>query len=208
MWYVKSEMAKRRETRAETAARTRKSLISAAAAEFSDRGLDASLDAICARAGVTRGAFYVHFADRDALISAVMDDVIGDLMRSLVERAPASRAGGALAQAIRLFFTAAAARSPAIHRGGALRFHHLMDACHRSPAIGATYRNLVVAARDQISAAIRSDQTADTTRADLKPDALADLMTIVALGTAAALELEIPVDLDRLRATTTAIAKA
>jgi len=34
-----------------------------------------SLDDICDRAGFTRGAFYVHFADREALLVAVMDHV-------------------------------------------------------------------------------------------------------------------------------------
>src|SRR6266545_6764537 len=64
---------------------TREALILAALSEFSERGLSApSLDAICARAGYTRGAFYVHFADRDELIAAVMEKVTGVLLDALI----------------------------------------------------------------------------------------------------------------------------
>ena len=43
---------------------------------FAKHGLDGpSLDDICAHAGFTRGAFYVHFEDRDDFLVAVMDRV-------------------------------------------------------------------------------------------------------------------------------------
>jgi len=65
-------MARRARERSKGA--TREALIEAAMAEFSERGLDApSLDAICSRAGFTRGAFYVHFRDREELVAAVME---------------------------------------------------------------------------------------------------------------------------------------
>ena len=53
---------------------TRQALLAGRAAELIEHGLDApSLDAICARAGFTRGAFYVHFKDRDDFLVAVTD---------------------------------------------------------------------------------------------------------------------------------------
>ena len=61
-------MAEPTRRRRETKQETREALISAALAEFAEHGFDApSLDAICARAGYTRGAFYVHFRDRSDL---------------------------------------------------------------------------------------------------------------------------------------------
>jgi len=63
-------------SRDQTKQETRDALVSAALALFAEEGLDApSLDAICDRAGFTRGAFYVHFADRDELLVAVMEKV-------------------------------------------------------------------------------------------------------------------------------------
>src|SRR5258708_36557590 len=54
--------------------RTRDAIVDAALEVFSAEGLDTpSLDAICARAGCTRGAFYVHFKDRDDLVAAAME---------------------------------------------------------------------------------------------------------------------------------------
>ncbi|HEY0250250.1 MAG TPA: TetR family transcriptional regulator, partial [Kofleriaceae bacterium] len=64
-------------TREQAKAQTRIALIDAGIIELGHHGLDASLDQICARAKLTRGAFYVHFADRDAFIVAVMHHVLG-----------------------------------------------------------------------------------------------------------------------------------
>lgn len=56
-------------TRAESAAATRRSLIEAAAELLDLGGLDAvTLRAVGARAGVTRGAPYSHFADKESLL--------------------------------------------------------------------------------------------------------------------------------------------
>ncbi|CAN5122764.1 TetR/AcrR family transcriptional regulator [soil metagenome] len=59
-------------TRAETAALTRRALLDATAALLIAGGPDAvTLRAVGARAGVSRGAPYGHFADRDALLIAL-----------------------------------------------------------------------------------------------------------------------------------------
>src|SRR5262249_60627386 len=60
--------------RAQAKRETREALIHAGLEAFAAEGLDApSLDAICARAGFTRGAFYVHFKDREDFVVAVME---------------------------------------------------------------------------------------------------------------------------------------
>ena len=52
---------------------TRQALLEAGLAEIIEHGWETpSLDAICARAGYTRGAFYVHFQDRDEFETAVL----------------------------------------------------------------------------------------------------------------------------------------
>jgi AcrR family transcriptional regulator len=54
--------------------RTRAALIEAAAGVIAEKGFDrASLDEICARAGMTRGAFHGNFKSRDELFLAVVD---------------------------------------------------------------------------------------------------------------------------------------
>ena len=180
-----------RRSRAETKLATRATLIQAGLEEFALHGLDASLDAICARADLTRGAFYVHFADREAFIVAVMNHVLGGFVSAL-SGAGAQAAG--IEGAIRLFFAAAGARAPEVHAGGGLRFYHLMDACHRSPQIGTAYRALVAGGRAQLAAGLATDQAAGRVRADIAAPALAELMTAIALGVVAMLELDVPLD--------------
>lgn len=60
---------------------TREKLLAAAFDEIYRRGFQAaSLDAILAQAGVTKGALYHHFPDKAALGRAVIDDVVRDLL--------------------------------------------------------------------------------------------------------------------------------
>ena len=74
-----------RRSRAESKRATREALLRAGLAELVEHGLDTpSLDAICARAGFTRGAFYVHFKDRDDFLVAVTDWVLSGVVDSLV----------------------------------------------------------------------------------------------------------------------------
>ncbi len=66
-------MADTRLTRSESQARTRAALIRAAGEVFVERGFArASVEAIAERAGFTRGAFYSNFADKDALVLALI----------------------------------------------------------------------------------------------------------------------------------------
>jgi AcrR family transcriptional regulator len=192
-------------TRAETKQATRAALIAAGIAEFSVQGFDASLDAICARAKLTRGAFYVHFADRDAFIVAVMQHVLGTFVSAMTGARPTA-GGGGLAMATEVFFAAARSKAPVVRGAAGLRFHHLMEACRRSKVIGETYRNLVMMGRDQLAAALAGDQQRGAVRDDISSQALADLLSVVALGTIAALELDLPLDVARLSQSILAVA--
>jgi AcrR family transcriptional regulator len=170
---------------------TREALVLAGLEEISARGIDApSLDAICARAGFTRGAFYVHFKDREDFLVGVMDYVLGRFLALL----GASGDGvSSTANAVRLFSAAADSRSAAVHAGGALRFHHLMDACHRSQTIGDRYRSLIAAAGARFVEGVAADQRAGALRSDVEPRRLEGFATAFALGVTAMIELGIPV---------------
>src|SRR5512145_3027417 len=78
---------------------TRDALVRAAMSEFAEHGLDApSLDAICARAGFTRGAFYVHFRDREELVAAVMERVLGVFLDLVIGGEGAGDLAGTIAR--------------------------------------------------------------------------------------------------------------
>ncbi len=69
-------MAKKpRLTREETKARTRQALLKAAAEVFASQGFHgASIDMIAEAAGYTKGAVYAHFANKDELYLALLDE--------------------------------------------------------------------------------------------------------------------------------------
>ncbi|MEV6524868.1 helix-turn-helix domain-containing protein [Longispora sp. NPDC051575] len=61
------------------AARNRESLLVAAAAEFAERGADASISDIARRAGVGKGTVFRHFPTKDHLLVAIVLDRMATL---------------------------------------------------------------------------------------------------------------------------------
>lgn len=59
------------------AARNRTLLLAAAKLEFADKGLDASVSDIAARAGVGKGTLFRHFPSKDDLVAAIVCEHVG-----------------------------------------------------------------------------------------------------------------------------------
>jgi AcrR family transcriptional regulator len=93
------------------AAANRERLLSAAAQVFAAHGLEASVEEIARVAGVGMGTLYRRFATKDALIAALVHDVL-DRMQSLAEEAAARSDGTGLE-----FFLEASSAYQAQHRG-------------------------------------------------------------------------------------------
>jgi AcrR family transcriptional regulator len=73
-------------TRAEQQARTRAALLEAAAELVVERGLaGASAEAICARAGYTRGAFYSNFESKEQLFVELLHERVYGYYRRMAE---------------------------------------------------------------------------------------------------------------------------
>lgn len=72
------------------ARRNHERLVAEARSVFAAQGTNASLEDIARRAGVGIGTLYRHFPNRQALLSAVFEDTVGDLLTSAQEhqRAP------------------------------------------------------------------------------------------------------------------------
>jgi AcrR family transcriptional regulator len=86
------------------AVRNRASLLAAAADEFAERGLDASVADIARRAGVGKGTVFRHFATKDDLIAAIVLDRVGELTAAGERLREAADPGAALLE----FLTVAA----------------------------------------------------------------------------------------------------
>ncbi|HEV8325039.1 MAG TPA: helix-turn-helix domain-containing protein, partial [Myxococcota bacterium] len=177
-------------SRAAAKEETREALVRAAMQAFAEEGLDApSLDAICARAGLTRGAFYVHFASRDDLIVAVMARASVWMMDVLIQSGDAALD---LRNTVRAF--AGAVAGGAYPRSGRVRLHHVLDACARSPSIRAGRVAVLSEARTRLAAAARRGQKAGTVRRDVEAGALAEVLLSLVLGVEVILALDFPFD--------------
>jgi AcrR family transcriptional regulator len=86
------------------ASRNRRLLLAAAADEFAERGLDASVADIARRAGLGKGTVFRHFATKDDLLAAIVLDRIDELSTVGEELLAAADPGAALLE----FLTVAA----------------------------------------------------------------------------------------------------
>lgn len=162
----------------------------AALEEFAEHGLEApSLDAICARAGYTRGAFYVHFKDRDELIAAVMERVLKRFMDAMIATGDAALD---LERTVRTF--ADAAKHGFIPLSQSVRPYQLLQACARSAVIRERHVELVREAQRRVGSAVAEGQQAGTVRDDIEADQLGLLLVGLVLATETLFELEVPFD--------------
>jgi AcrR family transcriptional regulator len=179
---------------------TRVALLEAGLSEFAERGLDApSLDGICARAGYTRGAFYVHFRDRDAFVVAVTEHELGRLLDAVIATGDQAHD---LERSIERFIAAVARMAEALgsrrHSGplGGLQFHRLIEACARSPKIRARVVGLLQEAVGRLSQAAAAGQSVGAVRRDVDPRQLAVVLVVEAMGLLAGMEIGLPIDLE------------
>jgi TetR/AcrR family transcriptional regulator, transcriptional repressor for nem operon len=169
---------------------TRQALIFAGLEAFGEEGLDRpSLDAICARAGYTRGAFYVHFKDREDFLVAVMEHMVGSLVEALLGAAGSEVD---LEQSIRTFATAVA--TGAFPTSGAVRSHHFFDACIRSPKLRDRFVQAVKAAMGRTADAMLAGQRRGRLRGDVAPEQVALLLTTMVIGAGTLSEVGVPFD--------------
>jgi AcrR family transcriptional regulator len=192
-----SKRARRPNLREQAKQRTRQALIDAALVCFTEAGLDApSLDGICERAGCTRGAFYVHFADRDELIAAAMEQRRGAVLAKLLELPTGAVT---IPQLLELFSSAVAQRVFPIP--GAVRAGELLAACRRSKKIQKMQQRLMNETCARLLEQVRSDQAHKLLRADLEPASLATLLLVLEAGTELLLDLGVDADIGAAAAT-------
>jgi AcrR family transcriptional regulator len=183
-------MPKKKLSRAARAEETREALIRAAAEEMAEKGIEhASLNAICDRAGFTRGAFYVHFKDRDDLLAAVVEGVLGRFQDMVLPKDAAPDLGATIAQ----FVGAILAGTPEAVGTKEWKFHHTLAAC-ASPRIRDKYNGLQYQALDRLTYGAVVGQKKNKVRSDVDARAIAELLLVLTLGVSAATELGLEID--------------
>jgi AcrR family transcriptional regulator len=185
-------------SREEAKRETREALLEAGAALFGEEGLDApSLDAICERAGFTRGAFYVHFRDRDDLLEAVMERVGRSFLDAVLGTGAAEEP---LEGTVARFVRSVATGDYPLTRAGGVRPRQLLDACARSPRIRARYVALAAESLSRIRGAVQAGQRAGALRGDADAEQVATILLAAVIGAQTMIELGMPVDVARAAA--------
>lgn len=210
-------MAEHGRRRTDRKRETRLALLAAALAEFGEHGLDApSLDAICARAGYTRGAFYVHFRDRADLVVAVVEYAISTFIDAVIasgdEAHDLERTVARFAEAMvrstggtpRPRLHAARARggsAPALPLPAGVPFARLLEGVTRDARLRASFTSLLVGAMARLRAVTVRAQEARSARRDIDAGHVGTLLVLLALGMLVARDFDITLQPARLRAT-------
>jgi AcrR family transcriptional regulator len=176
---------------------TREALIRAGMSLFSEEGVDVpSLDAICARAGFTRGAFYVHFRNRDDFLAAVIDRVLVVFVDTVVA---SGQSGHDLSDTIERFLTAASHGKVPLMSQQRLILHLMTRGVQRADKMKARFKALLEDALSRLAAAAEGGQAANVVKVEVAPDLVAMWLAAAALGMTTLINLGVDVDFDRVR---------
>jgi AcrR family transcriptional regulator len=146
-------------------------LLTEARAAFAERGTDASLEEIARRSGVGIGTLYRHFPTRHAMMNAVFQEALADLLRRSHELADAPEPCAALVEWLRSLITHAGE-----YRGLA---RALMSASHdENSALSACS----VPLRDAGERLLGRAQASGAVRADVSIGDLMQLTNAIALA--------------------------
>ena len=147
----------------------RNQLLEAALHVFTDQGVTVALDAVAERAGVSRTTLYRNFADRTALIGALLWHIV-DRLDEKSRRLQASEGDGALFEFLRLWAREAVLTVPVTDYWRSLP--------QDNPLVQDLRERLLGVIEPLLSRAVQ----AGLCRADLQP---ADLLLIVGMFSAA-----------------------
>ena len=170
---------------------TREALIRAGMAAFTEQGIDLpSLDAICARAGFTRGAFYVHFKDREDFFAAVAEQALQDFVNWVISTGDA-QAG--LRGVVDRFLGALQEGKPALGDPHKLLMQIVARGSQQRSSLTKlgdpvaageppSYPPLIDSAIERLTHVVAHDQEQGRVRRDLAPEQLGLLLVSSAVG--------------------------
>jgi AcrR family transcriptional regulator len=176
---------------------TREALIQAGMDAFSQEGVDLpSLDAICARAGFTRGAFYVHFKDREDFFGAVVEKALRDFVEWVLS---AAGSGGSLDGVVDRFLDVVRDNKLPVNDRHRLLMQ-LVARGTKQDGAAQPYRALIEQAIARLAHAAAQGQGDGTVKRDLDPTQLGLLLVAASVGFIAVVEGGYAPDYEKIRA--------
>src|SRR5262245_31803657 len=158
---------------------SRREIVSVAIDCFSRHGYQGtSIDRIARAAGVTKGALYYHFEDKEALLFGALDDRIGGFERVVVERVTKANDPIAALHAVADICVEQATRSN--HRRFMLTL--IVEALDTHPALSERFREMMARFRGFLADTVRIGQRKGIFRSDLDPALAAQLFVSGLIG--------------------------
>jgi TetR/AcrR family acrAB operon transcriptional repressor len=127
-----------------------------------------SIDRIAREAGVTKGAVYYHFRDKEELVFAAVKDRIGGFNRSVVEQVDDGDALTALRRVVDACFFHATVSN---HRRFIITL--MVEALDTNPRLSEQFRAVLRTMRAFLADIVRRGQASGAFRADVVPEAAA-----------------------------------
>lgn len=129
-----------------------------------------SIERIAREAGVTKGAVYYHFRDKEDLLFAAVTDRIGGFQKQVLDTVgmPAADALGALRRVIDACFFHATVSN---HRRFIITL--MIEALDVNPRLSDRFREMIRQMRAYLAAIVRRGQARGDVRPDVDPEAVA-----------------------------------
>ena len=158
---------------------SRREIVSVAIDCFSRHGYQGtSIDRIARAAGMTKGALYYHFEDKEALLFGALDDRIGGFERVVVERVTHVKDPIAALHAVADICVEQATRSN--HRRFMLTL--IVEALDTYPALSERFRQMMTRFRAFLANTVRIGQKKGIFKKSADPDLGAQLFVSSLLG--------------------------
>ena len=170
---------------------SRMALIDSAVTLIPKKGLDVSLDELCAHAGYTRGVFYVHFKNRDELTLAVMSRIGEEWLDDFFNH---NNKEMDLFTAVALFMQHFLSGQYPIGKKGSIRPQQLLEACERSPKIKKRYLALAQESMNRLSQNIKNSQNKNQLDKNIDANNLALILVALVIGMHTLHDLGFPID--------------
>ncbi len=168
--------------RAQAKEATRRALLEAGLAETIDRGGEIpTIETLCARAGYTRGAFYVYFKDREHFINEMFHWLLTDVMHTIFLTATEDAVD---VQDVIVRFNDALVRGewPDLHNNIRAVYLAILRELKPGSSVLEKHAELMQDIADHLERLIRSGQKAGRIRKDAKAREVAVLFQLTAVG--------------------------
>ena len=168
--------------RADAKEATRRALLEAGLAEtIEGRGAIPSIEAMCKRAGYTRGAFYVHFTDREHFISELLDWILSNIIRALFVTSTEEAAD--LEEVVSRFTTAISRGEwPDVEQNLQAVYMAVLRELRPGSALRDRHTELMNSIAERLERLIVADQKAGRLRKDVDGNEMAMLLLLIAIG--------------------------